>query len=151
CGEPQPRRGAWRSAGLLPGGPMTADRVSRGSPLPGEGHAESSADGLPGEGHAESSADGPQLGTKQAPQRAKLASKSERPRAKLCLKARPTAAQLADRLRPVDGVWPDGVELYLAAADLTSGEMVDTIAKRVLDQEVPSDFAWLIEGPVDSL
>src|SRR5437879_10677828 len=29
--------------------------------------------------------------------------------------------------------------------------MVETIAERVLDQEVPNDFALLIEGPVDSL
>src|SRR5438093_8425469 len=72
-------------------------------------------------------------------------------RAKLCLKARPTAVQLADRLRPVDGVWPDGVELYLAAADLATAAVVDATAKRILEAEVPKGFAWLIEGPVDSL
>jgi hypothetical protein len=72
-------------------------------------------------------------------------------RAKLCLKARPTPAQLADRLRPVDGVWPDGLELYLAAADLASVAMLDTIVERVLAMDVPDDFVWLIEGPVDSL
>src|SRR5713226_172954 len=71
--------------------------------------------------------------------------------AKLCLKARPTAAQLADRLRPVDGVWPDGLELYLAAADLATTEMVDMIADRVQKAVVPKGFVWLIEGPVDSL
>jgi hypothetical protein len=68
--------------------------------------------------------------------------------AKLCLKARPTAVQLADRLRPVDGVWPDGVELYLAAADLRAP---DEIEKRIKQASVPEGFAWLIEGPVDSL
>lgn len=68
--------------------------------------------------------------------------------AKLLLKARPTPAQLADRLRPLDGVWPDGVELYLAAADLAD---VDAMVDRLLAVRVPDDFAWLIEGPVDSL
>jgi hypothetical protein len=71
--------------------------------------------------------------------------------AKLCLKARPTPAQLADRLRPVDGLWPDGLELYLAAADLATADGVDAVAQRLAAIEVPNDFAWLIEGPVDSL
>lgn len=68
--------------------------------------------------------------------------------AKLLLKARPTPNQLADRLRPVDGVWPDGVELYLAAADLIH---IDAIAERINSASVPDGFVWLIEGPVDSL
>ena len=68
--------------------------------------------------------------------------------AKLLLKARPTPRQLADRLRPVDGVWPDGLELYLAAADLTD---VDAVAERINSANVPAGFVWLIEGPVDSL
>ena len=71
--------------------------------------------------------------------------------AKLCLKARPTPTQLADRLRPVDGVWPEGLELYLAAADLASSTIVAEIAERIAKTDVPRDFAWLIEGPVDSL
>jgi hypothetical protein len=71
--------------------------------------------------------------------------------ARLCLKARPTPAQLADRLRPVDGVWPDGLELYLAAADLASPERIHAIAERITAADVPAEFAWLIEGPVDSL
>jgi hypothetical protein len=71
--------------------------------------------------------------------------------AKLCLKARPTRAQLADRLRPVHGVWPDGLELYLAAADLASEDQVHVVAERITTADVPPDFAWLIEGPVDSL
>lgn len=68
--------------------------------------------------------------------------------AALCLKARPTEAQLADRLRPLDGVWPDGLELYLAAADLLD---LDAVSARIEAAVVPTSFAWLIEGPVDSL
>jgi hypothetical protein len=68
--------------------------------------------------------------------------------AKLCLKARPTPTQLADRLQPVDGVWPDGLELYLAAQDLTSPKAV---IDRLQSYDLPRDFALLIEGPVDSL
>jgi len=71
--------------------------------------------------------------------------------AKLCLKARPTPRQLGDRLRPVDGVWPDGLELYLAAADLGTPQLVEAVAERVQAAEMPRDFALLIEGPVDSL
>src|SRR5204863_9341734 len=71
--------------------------------------------------------------------------------AKLLLKARPTPSQLADRLRPVDGTWPDGLELYLAAADLTSPSDIDAMVERLARAGVPRDFAWLIEGPVDSL
>ena len=70
---------------------------------------------------------------------------------KLCLKARPTPTQLADRLRPVDGVWPDGLELYLAAADLATPATIDEVVERIHSADVPRDFAWLIEGPVDSL
>lgn len=72
-------------------------------------------------------------------------------RARLCLKARPTPTQLADRLRPIDGLWPDGLELYLAAADLATPAVVDAVVDRLLAADVPSDFVWLIEGPVDSL
>src|SRR5579864_698843 len=68
--------------------------------------------------------------------------------AKLLLKARPTPAQLADRLRPIDGVWPDGIELYLAASDLAD---VSRVAQLILRAPVPDGFVWLIEGPVDSL
>lgn len=71
--------------------------------------------------------------------------------AKLLLKARPTPSQLADRLRPVDGAWPDGLELYLAAADLATHQVLDEIVERVAAAEVPAGFTWLIEGPVDSL
>jgi hypothetical protein len=71
--------------------------------------------------------------------------------AKLLLKARPTPAQLADRLRPIDGVWPDGIELYLAAADLADQPTLDEIVTRLNSAATPPNFAWLIEGPVDSL
>lgn len=71
--------------------------------------------------------------------------------ARLCLKARPTPAQLSDRLRPVDGAWPDGLELYLGAADLATPATVDAIVDRIEQAGVPENFAWLIEGPVDSL
>jgi hypothetical protein len=70
---------------------------------------------------------------------------------KLLLKARPTPDQLADRLRSVDGIWPDGVELYLTAADLADPDTLDQVAARLLREEVPPGFVWLIEGPVDSL
>jgi hypothetical protein len=73
------------------------------------------------------------------------------PHVKLCLKARPTPTQLADRLRPVDGEWPDGLELYLAAADLATPAILDGVVERITTAEVPPGFAWLIEGPVDSL
>jgi len=71
--------------------------------------------------------------------------------AKLLLKARPTPAQLADRLRPVDGLYPDGIELYLAAADLVDQSALDEIVARLNGARTPPEFAWLIEGPVDSL
>jgi hypothetical protein len=71
--------------------------------------------------------------------------------AKLLLKARPTPRQLADRLRPVDGVWPDGIELYLAAADLAEDEVMDAAIARIRAAQTPPGFVWLIEGPVDSL
>src|SRR6202158_1056059 len=71
--------------------------------------------------------------------------------AKLCLKARPTPRQLVDRLRPVDGVWPDGLELYLAGADLATPAILETIAERLLAADVPDHFVCLIEVRVDSL
>ncbi|HEY3062995.1 MAG TPA: hypothetical protein VGL99_28820 [Chloroflexota bacterium] len=71
--------------------------------------------------------------------------------AKLCLKARPTHAQLADRLQPVDGAVVDGLELYLAAEDLASTAAIDGVVERIEAARLPSGFAVLIEGPVDSL
>lgn len=73
------------------------------------------------------------------------------PFARLCLKARPTAAQLADRLQPLDGLFPDGLELYLDAADLADDVTMRAVAERVEAVSVPAGFAWLIEGPVTSL
>ncbi len=72
-------------------------------------------------------------------------------RARLCLKARPTPRQLADRLRPVDGAFPDGLELYLDAADLADERTVDQVVERIAASALPSDFALLVEGPVGSL
>src|SRR5712691_2281744 len=146
---------------------MTADRGSQGSPLHSESQKESWADGrrLAHQGQG-SSADGRRLAhqgpwssadSQPAVQRPGSSADSQpaahdgRYRAKLCLKARPTPVQLADRLRPVDGLWPEGVELYLAAADLSAPARVATIVEGVLGAEVPDDFVWLIEGPVDSL
>lgn len=71
--------------------------------------------------------------------------------ARLCLKARPTAAQLADRLQPLDGLFPDGLELYLDAADLADDVTMQAVVQRVEALSVPAGFAWLIEGPVTSL
>jgi hypothetical protein len=73
------------------------------------------------------------------------------PCAKLLLKARPTPSQLADRLQAVDGLCPDGLELYLAAADLASPAQIDAIVDRLASLETPAGFVWLMEGPVDSL
>lgn len=74
-----------------------------------------------------------------------------RSRAKLCLKARPTRAQLADRLRPVDGVVPDGLELYLDGADIADESAMDQVVDRLEASPLPTGFALLIEGPVGSL
>ena len=72
-------------------------------------------------------------------------------RAKLCLKARPTERQLADRLRPLDYAFPDGLELYLDAADLADRSTMDAVIERLQAYALPPDFALLIEGPVGSL
>jgi len=120
---------------------MTADRGSFQSPL----HSDS-------QGQKESWADGRRLAHERSESEKHGAGADREPhRARLCLKARPTAAQLADRLRPVDGQWPDGLELYLAAADLATTEILGEIADRVQKAVVPKGFVWLIEGPVDSL
>ncbi len=70
--------------------------------------------------------------------------------ARLCLKARPTPAQLADRLRPVDGVFPEGLELYLDIADLADESTMAAILRRIEAYDLPDDFAWLVEGPLGS-
>lgn len=71
--------------------------------------------------------------------------------ARLCLKARPTRAQLADRLRPIDGAFPDGLELYLDAADLVDDQAMNGVVARIEEHHLPTDFPLLIEGPVGSL
>ncbi len=68
--------------------------------------------------------------------------------ARVLLKARPSAAQLADRLcSPV----PDGLELYLDAADLVDEEAMDGVVRRLEASNVPAGFILLVEGPVRSL
>lgn len=67
---------------------------------------------------------------------------------RLLLKARPTPAQLADRLKlPA----PDGLELYLDAADLADQASMDAAVANLEALALPADFTLLIEGPVGSL
>jgi hypothetical protein len=67
---------------------------------------------------------------------------------RLLLKARPTPAQLADRLRPPR---PDGLELYLDAADIADQAALDGVVARLEALELPPELVLLIEGPVGSL
>lgn len=67
---------------------------------------------------------------------------------RLLLKARPTPAQLADRLQPP---LPDGLELYLDAADLADNAAIDRAVGNLGAAQLPRGFALLIEGPVRSL
>ncbi len=69
-------------------------------------------------------------------------------RTKILLKARPTQAQLDDRLRDPR---PDGLELYLDTVDLATDEAMDGIVARLDACALPSDFAFLVEGPIRSL
>jgi len=68
--------------------------------------------------------------------------------AQVLLKARPTGTQLADRLAPPQ---PDGLELYLDAADLADAAAMDGVVARLDHAELPSDFTLLVEGPIRSL
>lgn len=68
--------------------------------------------------------------------------------AQVLLKARPTEIQLVDRLRPPR---PDGLELYLDAADLASDEAMDGVVARLEGCDLPDDFTLLVEGPIRSL
>jgi hypothetical protein len=70
------------------------------------------------------------------------------PLPKIVLKARPTPEQLADRLRPTP---PEGLEVYLDAADISPRGWLQTLRRRFDEQQLPSDFALLVEGPVRSL
>jgi hypothetical protein len=67
---------------------------------------------------------------------------------RLLLKARPTPTQLADRLIAPP---PDGIELYLDAADLADEKAMDASVANVEACQLPADFTLLIEGPVRSL
>lgn len=66
----------------------------------------------------------------------------------IVLKARPTAEQLADRLRPPA---PEGLELYLDAADVAPVDFLPRLRDRVATAAPPSGFTFLVEGPVRSL
>jgi hypothetical protein len=70
------------------------------------------------------------------------------PLPKIVLKARPTAEQLADRLRPTP---PEGLEVYLDAVDISGEGWLHTLRARFAEQDLPSDFALIVEGPVRSL
>ena len=67
---------------------------------------------------------------------------------RILLKARPTQAQLDDRLRAPR---PDGLELYLDTVDLATDAAMDGIVGRLEACGLPSDFAFLVEGPIRSL
>lgn len=64
------------------------------------------------------------------------------------LKCRPTPAQLADRLT---APMPEGVELYLDAADLGGDDWLTRTTELLGRYPVPADFVILVEGPVRSL
>ena len=68
--------------------------------------------------------------------------------ARLLLKARPTTTQLADRLAPPQ---PDGLELYLDAADLADQAAMDGVLSRLERCPLPPEFSLIIEGPIGSL
>ncbi|MBI4491303.1 MAG: hypothetical protein HY690_00720 [Chloroflexi bacterium] len=68
--------------------------------------------------------------------------------AKVLLKARPTEAQLADRLAPPR---PDGLELYLDAADLADEAAMRGVLERLERQRLLADFCLIVEGPMRSL
>ncbi len=68
--------------------------------------------------------------------------------AKLLLKARPTPAQLADRFAvPV----PQGLELYLDAADIEDRDDMRKLAKQLVDLRPNPEFTYVVEGPLRSL
>jgi len=67
---------------------------------------------------------------------------------KVLLKCRPTPAQLSDRLADPA---PEGLELYLDAADISGDNWLDVLKSRIAGSGVDSDFAWIVEGPLRSL
>ncbi len=67
---------------------------------------------------------------------------------KILLKARPTPAQMSDRLaEPV----PDGLELYLDAADISDEGWLERLVKVALEHRPNEGFDYVVEGPVRSL
>lgn len=68
--------------------------------------------------------------------------------AKILLKARPTLRQLCDRLADPA---PDGLELYLDAADIADDDWLTKLDGRIAGLTLPADFDWVIEGPMRSL
>jgi sugar phosphate isomerase/epimerase len=66
----------------------------------------------------------------------------------ILLKARPTPAQLADRFA---APWPDGLELYLDRADIADEAECASVLDRIRAYDVPSGFAYVVEGPIRSL
>jgi hypothetical protein len=67
---------------------------------------------------------------------------------KLLLKCRPTERQLTDRLaEPV----PDGLELYLDAADISGDGWLPGLQARIGGHNYAPGFAWIVEGPLRSL
>lgn len=69
-------------------------------------------------------------------------------RAKVLLKARPTPAQLVDRFAPP---LPDGLELYLDAADISGDDWLPRVQANLAAMQPPAGFAWIVEGPLRSL
>jgi sugar phosphate isomerase/epimerase len=70
------------------------------------------------------------------------------PMPRVLLKARPTPSQMADRLaEPV----PDGVELYLAAEDVTGDDWLDRLDRVWSTLDLPPDFTVIVEGPLRGL
>jgi hypothetical protein len=67
---------------------------------------------------------------------------------RIVLKARPTPAQIVDRLRSPA---PEGLELYLDARDIASEDYLPRLLDVVNATPRPSDFTFLVEGPVRSL
>ena len=67
---------------------------------------------------------------------------------RVLLKARPTPAQMADRLAaPV----PDGVELYLAAEDVSGDDWLPRLERVWSSLVLPPDFTVIVEGPLRGL
>jgi len=67
--------------------------------------------------------------------------------AKILLKARPTGVQIADRMAPPV---PDGLELYLDAADVAGGGWLERLVA-VATTGRPVAFEYVVEGPLRSL